>query len=162
MDYATLDRLAAECAPRIHPRTVAAVVTRESRLNPLAIGINGRRFSLSAQPKTRRAAAAVAADLIRRGASVDLGLGQINSANLRRLGLTPADAFDPCKNLAAMQTILAEGFMRARATSRTDQQALAVAFSYYNTGRPDRGFRNGYVRAVFADAKRVPQSGRTK
>ena len=40
-------------------------------------------------------------------------------------------------------------------TGSDRQQALRVALSRYNTGHPDRGFRNGYVARVEASAARL-------
>ena len=41
-----------------------------------------------------------------KGYSVDLGLGQINSRNMKALGLTWENVFDPCTNLAAAGAVL--------------------------------------------------------
>jgi hypothetical protein len=80
-------------------------------------------------PKTQAAAIATATELIeRQGRSVDLGLMQVNSANLRPLGLTVADAFDPCRNMAAGARILQEGYSSARRAVTELQTAFRVAF----------------------------------
>jgi Transglycosylase SLT domain len=85
------------------------------------------------------------------GWNFSVGLGQNNVVNFSRLGLTLESAFQPCTNLAAMQTILAECFHRARAGSAcatTDQAALQRALSCYYSGTFTTGFRHGYVRKV--------------
>ncbi|RYF59777.1 MAG: lytic transglycosylase, partial [Comamonadaceae bacterium] len=84
-----------------------------------------------------------------------VGLAQINVANFERLGLTLESAFEPCANLAAMQTVLAECFDRARvraATESADQVALRRALSCYYSGNFATGFRHGYVRKVVVAA----------
>ncbi|MEO8112766.1 MAG: conjugal transfer protein, partial [Phenylobacterium sp.] len=83
------------------------------------------------------------------------GIAQINVANLDRLGLSLADAFDPCANLAASARVLADGYRRAAPAAGEEQRGLRTALSYYNTGHPDRGLRNGYVTKVVAAAARL-------
>lgn len=149
--------LAGRCAPDVDPATLAAVVAAESDFNPLAIGVNGPDA-----PKIRaasRAEAITAAEkLLSDGRSIDLGLGQINSANLDRLGLTPESAFDSCENLRATAAVLVENFERHRAPGTDEQAALTAALSTYNTGSPTRGVSNGYVARVRGRAEkyRVP------
>lgn len=140
-------QLAAQCAPQAAAETLLAVARVESGLDPLAIGVNGaapRRVHIA----SRSEAVAQAGALIAGGANVDLGLAQINSANLRRLGLSLADAFDPCRSLAASATLLLSNYQTARAVAADDQTALRIALSLYNTGDRQHGFSNGYVARV--------------
>lgn len=143
----TFGDLAARCAPSVHPATLAAVVRQESRFNPLAIGVNGSP-SVRVKAQTVEEAVKTAERLISQGRSIDLGLGQINSANLEWLGLSVRDAFDPCLNLRAAGRVLTENFMRYRDDARSDQAALDAALSAYNTGNRTGGLRNGYVAKV--------------
>ena len=148
-------QLAAKCAPQAAPQTLLAVTRVESGLDPLAIGVNGpapRRLRVP----SRQEAIAQASALISRGANIDLGLAQINSANLGRLGLTVADAFDPCRSLAAGATLLKVNYQAARARAADEQSALRTALSLYNTGDSRRGVRNGYVDRVERSAAGVP------
>src|SRR6266446_8380479 len=89
-----------QCAPEVHVSTMQAIIRTESGFNPLAININGAT-RLPRQPKSKTEAIGWARWLITRGYSVDLGLMQINSANLPRLGLNAETVFDPCRNLQA-------------------------------------------------------------
>ncbi|MEG3170550.1 lytic transglycosylase domain-containing protein [Sphingomonas sp. LB3N6] len=116
-----------------------SVIHTESRFNSLAIGVNRGGRS---KPKPRSYAEAVntAYALIRAGYNIDLGLGQINSANLRRLNLSIEDAFDPCRSLTAAATVLTANYLRVLPRSQSTQHALATALSMYNTGREWRGF----------------------
>ncbi len=141
--------LASQCAPNVAPQTVAAIVQTESRGNPFALNVNGAR---QPAPSSNAAdAAATARRYVAAGYSVDLGLGQINSRNMRRLGLTWESVFDPCTNVAALGQILSQNY-RAVAGGRRPQTALRVALSMYNTGSPSRGFSNGYVAKVVGNA----------
>ncbi len=123
----------------------------ESGLNPLAIGVNGVDGQ-QLHPRTEAEAISTATRLISIGRNVDLGLAQINSGNLRKLGLTVADAFNPCRNLAAGARVLKTNFDRAMAATGVEQAAVRTSLSLYNTGDAYRGFRNGYVAKVVAAA----------
>ncbi|MCR5876827.1 lytic transglycosylase domain-containing protein [Phenylobacterium sp. J426] len=158
LELAAVLALAQRCAPTIAPVTMLSIVQVESRYNPLAINVNGA----ADPPPARTTAEAIrtAEILIRQGKSVDLGLGQINSKNLGWLGISVADAFDPCRNLAGAAKVLEAGYLSA-ARSAPQQQALRMAFSAYNTGDHSRGFANGYVAKVEAAASQVvPALGR--
>lgn len=149
LDLAAILILAQACAPQSAPETLAAVAWTESRFDPLAIGVNrGPRPARRARDAAD--AARIARGLLERGANLDLGLAQINSDNLEWLGLNPEAAFDPCRNLAAADRVLRAGYRPKQ--DETPQQSLRVALSRYNTGHPERGFRNGYVARVEAAA----------
>nr|WP_314434002.1 lytic transglycosylase domain-containing protein [uncultured Brevundimonas sp.] len=147
LDLGFVLALAQTCAPAVSPRTLAAIAHVESRFDPLAIGVNrGPR-----PPRRARDAAdavLIAKTLLDRGANLDLGLAQINSANLDWLGLDLETVFDPCRNLTAAATVLKEGYRPAEDTPPARQAALRVALSRYNTGDASRGFRNGYVARI--------------
>ncbi|RRD64400.1 hypothetical protein EII19_13195 [Comamonadaceae bacterium OH2310_COT-174] len=147
--------LAVECAPSVHQQTIAAIVQTESAGDPWAIGVN-RASPARKKPKTKTEAVEEAKRLIKAGYNIDMGLGQINSANLDWLGLTVEQVFDPCTNLRAAAKILTMNFLRAGA-SHTDQQSrLKAALSAYNTGNFERGLTNGYVAKVYKAADRPP------
>ena len=79
------------------------------------------------------------------GHTVDLGYMQVNSANLKWLGYSVEDMFDPCKNITAGARILSDFYAAALAKYGNEQTALRAALSAYNTGSFTRGFGNGYV-----------------
>ena len=146
------DVLAQQCAPSVTIETIAAVVSHESRHNPFAIGINGGA-RISRQPVNKAEAVETANKLLGMGLSIDLGLAQINSANLGRLGLTVEQVFDPCANLRAAETVLRGCYDPAAKQHGPGQVALQAALSCYNTGNYARGFTNGYVLSVYRLAK---------
>lgn len=146
---AALLALASQCAPSVAPETVLAIIQTESSGEPFALNVNGGR-----QPARQNNAADAAATAQRYGSagySVDLGLGQINSRNMRWLGLTWETVFDPCTNIAALSHVLTTNY-NAVSAGRDPQTALRVALSMYNTGSQTRGFRNGYVAKVLRNA----------
>ena len=158
MDASVFLPLALACAPQVHTHTAHALVSVESAFNPWAIGVVGG--ALVRQPRHRAEAMATAKALRDAGWNFSVGLGQINVGNFDRLGLTLESAFEPCTNLAAMQTVLAECFDRASgsASKAVDQAALRKALSCYYSGNFATGFRHGYVdRVVRAAGRSAPE-----
>ena len=154
LELATVVGLAQQCAPSVAVETLVSVVHTESHFNPYAIGVNAKGVA-APNPGDRVSAAAVARSLIARGYNIDLGLGQINSANLRWLGLSVENAFDPCRNLAAAARVLASNYLSVVRSSPSTEVAIATAMSMYNTGSRSRGFGNGYVGRVYASSNVV-------
>ncbi|EKS72053.1 MULTISPECIES: lytic transglycosylase domain-containing protein [Caballeronia] len=150
------DKLAAECAPGVHPSTLRGVVTTESAGNPFAIGVVGGR--LERQPRNLPEAVATARALERQGFNFSMGLGQVNRFNLAKYGERYETVFEPCRNLRAGGAILRDCYQRARARIPDDQQALRATFSCYYSGnftrgfRPDRAGQPSYVQKVVANA----------
>ena len=141
------------------------LVRAESGFNRFAIGVNGATHR-SYNPGASEEATQIARDLIAQGHSIDMGLGQINSANLDWLNLTVETVFDSCTNLRASELVLRDGYDRARKQGSDTQTALHQALSAYNTGTFTRGFSNGYVervmgRDVEAPSETQPQSTET-
>lgn len=136
------------CAPNVAPSTIQEIVRVESKGNPLAININTRngvKLKPTIKIKTARDAVAVTHAAMKRGHTVDMGYMQINSENLKRLGYTVEDAFNPCKNLAGGAKILTNAYTDSLAKHGSEQKALRAALSIYNTGNSTSGFHNGYV-----------------
>jgi type IV secretion system protein VirB1 len=150
MDATALMVLAAMCAPLVHPDTALAIALTESALNPNAIGVVAAR--LERQPRNLPEALMTAAALRAQQRNFSVGLAQINVHNLERLGLRIEDAFDGCKNLAAMQVVLGECFDRAEPAA-APQTALRQALSCYYSGNLTTGFRHGYVSRVVGHAR---------
>ena len=158
LPLAVVAQLAGFCAPEVAPGTLAAVAAAESGFDPLAIYDNTTAHSW--RLRSRAEAADLARTLIGAGHAVDLGLMQIDSADLARLHLAVSAAFQPCASLSAGARVLAEDYTSTEQGGGRDvhivqQAALRMALSRYNTGSPEAGFRNGYVRRVIAAAARV-------
>ena len=118
--------IALRCAPAEDPGMLVGIARQESGLDPLILHDN-----TSGQVLRGAGVIEAARRLIAAGHSVDLGAWQINSRNLALLGLSIADAFEPCKAVAAAARLI-------------------QLFSRYNTGSPSRGIANGYAAAVMA------------
>jgi type IV secretion system protein VirB1 len=148
IDALALAAQLSQCAPDVGSRTMAAIVQVESDGEPFAIGDNTTRASY--HPKSRTMAEALARRLLSAGHSVDLGIAQINDANLARLGLDAHTVFDTCTNLGAGAAILAEDYAMATRRFGAGQVALRHAIGMYNTGRLDAGA--AYARRVLSAA----------
>lgn len=140
--------LAHECAPSVSHATIVAIVQHESGNDPFAVGINGRT-RITRQPKNQEEAVDIAERLIAMGVFIDMGLAQINSGNLRKLGLTVAEVFSPCNNIRAAAQVLHWCYDPAEKRHGVGQVALQAALSCYNTGHFERGLRNGYVHNIY-------------
>lgn len=130
-----------QCAPDIDPVVAQAIVRTESSFQPFAIGVNkGTRVN---QPANYNQAVVTAKTLLANGGNIDLGLAQINSNNLNWLKLSVEEAFNPCANLRAMQTVYNSCYKRAGTGGLGNR--MQRAFSCYNTGNMKNGFNNNYV-----------------
>lgn len=142
-----------DVADMITPDLVKKIVDVESGGHPYAVHVNGADLSLKSS--SAQEAEAVAQKYIQRGYSVDMGLMQVNSRNLPKLGFTVRDMFDPDKNIQAGKQIFAE-FHRAASERYQDQHSvLRAALSAYNTGSFTRGIDNGYVARYTGEPVRL-------
>jgi type IV secretion system protein VirB1 len=141
--------LLTECAPMEQHQILNALVKTESGGDPYVIHDNsgGKKF-LS---KTAEEAISTADSLLRQGHSIDMGLVQINSKNLPKLGLSVRQIFDPCTNIKAASTIWGWGLQMAVGKYGAGQQATLASVSAYNTGNLSAGFANGYVKKVVSN-----------
>ena len=112
---------------------LAAIAIHESEGDPLVVGVNADRErglpaavvrSATAQEAVTRARA-----LLAQGRSLDLGLMQINTAQLARHGLTVETAFDACRSMAAGADHYAADVVAV----------WTLAHRRYNTGSTERG-----------------------
>lgn len=142
-----------QCALNVEPVAIIALMKQESNLKPYQIGINHSRKKLKRQPANHAEAVAWSTYLIQQGYNIDMGLMQINSTNLKKLGLSVDDVFEPCINLRAGAQILLENYQRASARYGHGQNAFYSALSAYNTGHFSKGFKNGYVHKVIHHLK---------
>jgi type IV secretion system protein VirB1 len=144
----TLAQMLHICAPDVGARTMTAIVSVESGGNPLSIHDNTLRRSFS--PQDARQAVVWANQLLAMHHSVDLGLSQINNANLPRLRLSVTEAFDACSNLSAGSLILAADYRAAAQQFGPGQYALRSAIGAYNSGSLFAGY--AYVDRILAAA----------
>jgi type IV secretion system protein VirB1 len=146
MHVAAFLALAVQCAPQVAPDTMLAVARHESGLQPWSVHDNNTGKTIVGASEYE--AIATAQQLIAAGHSVDMGLMQVNSANLPGLGVSVRAVFKPCANMAAGAAVLTAAYRAASANTKSIDEALRIALSLYNTGTPSAGFGNGYVGQV--------------
>jgi type IV secretion system protein VirB1 len=144
--------LAARCAPGVPVWVLRGVARTESDFHPWMLHDNSTHASDS--PASLAAAKTEAAAWMAEGHSVDLGLMQINTANLSALGMTIGTALDPCASLAGGAAVLRAAY-GSGPVDAGQQAALLMALSIYNTGSPLKGIINGYARKVMRHADEV-------
>ncbi|MBY3513379.1 lytic transglycosylase domain-containing protein [Rhizobium laguerreae] len=147
--------LAQNCAPMVEVRTLAAVISLESRFKPFAVRINSGP-PLASQPASKAEAIERATFLIADGQDIQIGLGGIGMEELRKLNLSISDAFDPCLNLKATATLL-DGYYRLalRAGANARQAETVMLQSYYGRDDPSVGKMVRYDEQVRQEVVRL-------
>lgn len=102
---------------RLSRSLLQAIVWVESRGHPWALHVNGPAGG-PVYPASLADARARLDALLRRGANVDIGLAQVNSRHLSRMGVPAHRLLDPCENLRASARILNELIARYGETWR--------------------------------------------
>lgn len=154
-----------QCAPNVGVVTMSAIVRTESGGNPYILADAGPKhlpwsvrkdMVRTLRPATAQEAAALVQQLLDQGHIVAIGLTQINAKNLPALGMSVADALDPCQNLRGGSRILADFYQAALRKFGTSQPqaALQAALSSYWSGNFADGFGGGYVQKVLDNAGR--------
>lgn len=138
--------IAHQCAPMTEPAELAAIVSIESGFDPLAIRINSDKVLIK-QPRSKVEAIEIATSLQIDGQDPDLGLGGLSLQSLNQLGLSIADAFDPCKNLAATGQLLSSYYASARAASNENPKQMAL-WKFFGRGDPEPGRITGYDELI--------------
>lgn len=160
LEAALIASLSGECAPNVEPSTMQALIIQESSGNPYAIGVVDA--PLMSQPTSKEEALEAVAVLVKAGANISLGLGQINYRNLKNLNMSVSDAFEYCPNIKAADQILSSCFERAASAGQTGQDGLKAALSCYysnnfTTGlKREKGFDNtSYVERIAKTHERL-------
>lgn len=110
-----LSRCFSEAAARynIPPALLVAIAKVESGFRPWVMNINHNGQSVRViNPKTYEEAVYYLTYLHQNGYNYDVGIGQINVANIRRFGINPVSLLDPCNNLMVSAYILRENINR--------------------------------------------------
>jgi type IV secretion system protein VirB1 len=143
-----LNQLLQQCAPNVGARTMTAIIRVESGGQPLAIHDNTLHQTFV--PQDAKQGVVWANQLLSLHHSVDLGLAQINSVNLLKLGMTVRESFDPCININGAATILTADYRAAAEKFGPGQYALRRALGAYNSGSLYAGYQ--YVLQILAAA----------
>ncbi|MBY5517863.1 lytic transglycosylase domain-containing protein [Rhizobium leguminosarum] len=148
--------LAQNCAPMVEVRTLAAVISLESRFKPFAIRINSGP-PLERQPASKAEAIELATSLAADHQDIQIGLGGIGLEELRKLKLSISDAFDACLNLKATATLLNSYYRLALHAGADKRQAEKVMLqSFYGRNDPSVGEMVKYDEQVRREMVRLP------
>jgi type IV secretion system protein VirB1 len=127
--------IATRAAPTVAPDTILAFAQYESGLDALAIHDN--TTGQSHHPESKREAVALSERLISQGHSIDIGLMQVNAANVPP-DVAIAQAFDRNRSIRIGAHLLSEAYGRCggrRAlTTMQKERALRCAAARYNRG----------------------------
>ena len=157
---AAFQGLAEFCGANVPVSTLEAIARTESALHPYALSVNSPHqlahrngwnhgtITLERQPESKEEALAWTKWLLARGVTVSIGLLQVNSEHAKALHLTVEQLFEPCLNVWAGATLLSLTYADIARVQGDGLRALNTALSYYNSGTPWLGFRNGYVSQV--------------
>lgn len=143
-----------QCGNGVQAPIVEAIIQAESSGNPWAVNVNvrdGQAQPLLVPARSRDEAIAQATQLRAEGYSFDVGLMQVNSVNVVRLGVPFEEAFDVCTNLKMGTTVyneFAAGAVGYAEQFDTPHKQVMATLSAYNTGSYWKGFMNGYVYRV--------------
>ena len=158
--------LAGRCAPGAPADTLLAIARTESGLYANAISINRPRAAarraghedgelvLTKQPKDRTEANSWLHWFTLHHYTVSIGLMQVNAEMAPHFHVKPDQLLEPCTNLRIGAAILISLYTDLAHEIGEGFSALDAALSFYNTGDPTTGFRNGYVANVYAHAPR--------
>jgi type IV secretion system protein VirB1 len=164
LSVTSFETLAQFCAANVPVSTLEAIARTESALHPYALSINRPHklarsqgwnrgtITLERQPESVEEAIAWTRWLLAHGVTVSIGLLQVNSEHAKALEVTVEQLFEPCTNLWAGATLLAKTYSATARAQVEGIPALDTALSYFNSGTPNLGFRNGYVAQVKSHA----------
>ncbi len=116
MDPAAFITLVQQCAPGAPAEPLAAIVRRASDFEPLAIRTVTTN-SVAIQATSTAEAVQLTSELVIAGHQVRIGLAQIDTRDLTRIGLSLADGFEPCAHVKAAARLLSEDPSRLRPSS---------------------------------------------
>ncbi len=161
LNLAEFRKLAQGCVPEADRRDLLTLARTESNLNPWALSVNrpaslarrlgyvSGRVYLKNQPKSKREAIRWTRELEAAGATVSVGILQVN---LEQAADPIEQLFDPCTNLKRGWAIFQIAYRKQVLGFGEGQRALLAAFGAYNAGLPLAGFRNGYVLSILRNS----------
>lgn len=147
-----------ECGSKVHLDTLKQVIKVESRFHPFAVADAGpvnlpwnirKSMVKSYYLNSKEEAISKVTELLNQGHTVSLGLMMLNDRNLKWMGISIADTFDPCTNIKYGSDLLYQNYITALKVFPDKNEALQAALSMYNSGDFYRGKRDGYVNLVY-------------
>ncbi|HEV2603754.1 MAG TPA: type IV secretion protein [Microvirga sp.] len=140
MDAPALLALVERCAPGGVPREPLVAIVREaSGGEPFLISFGGeRRGPVKVLASSREEAVELTTEAIVAGEPrVAIGLAQLDTSQLQRMGLSVTQAFEPCRHVKATGQLFNERFEAALRHGRDRNVALAGVTASFRTARTE-------------------------
>lgn len=154
MDPAAFAALVEQCAPTPNlMRPLTAIVRQASTFEPLLITIEGRK-PVPIQASDRDEAIQLAIEAIATGQQVRTGLGQLDAAETKQAGLTPATTFDACQHIAGLGRLFDTRLQAASIKSSDRDQAIVRVVASFAARAPIQTPKPSILPAAPADAAR--------
>ena len=156
MDPAAFAALVEQCAPRPDlARPLTAIVRQASSFEPLLITIEGRK-PVPIQASDRDEAIQLTAEALATGQQVRTGLAQLDPAETRQAGLTPATTFDACQHIAGLGRLFDARLKAASIKDSDRDQAIVRVVASFVARAPGHTPEPGIQSTVFAKTERSP------
>ena len=154
MDPAAFAALVEQCAPTPDlVRPLTAIVRQASAFEPLLITIEGRK-PVPILASDRGEAIQLTTEAIATGQRVRTGLAQLDPAETRQAGLTPATTFDACQHIAGLGRLFGARLKAVSIKSSDRDQAFARVLASFAERPPSQTAEPHIQPTASADTKR--------
>lgn len=138
MDPAAFAALVEQCAPTPDlVRPLTAIVRQASAFEPLLITIEGRK-PVPILASDREKAIQLTTEAIATGQGVRTGLAQLDAAETKQAGLTPATTFDACQHIAGLGRLFGARLKAASIKSSDRDQAVVRVVASFAARAPSQ------------------------
>ena len=138
MDPAAFAALVEQCAPTPDlARPLTAIVRQASAFEPLLITIEGRK-PVPILASDREEAIQLTAEALATGQQVRTGLAQLDPAETKQAGLTPATTFDACQHIAGLGRLFGARLKAASIKSSDRDQAVVRVVASFAARAPSQ------------------------
>ncbi len=156
MDPAAFAALVEQCAPTPNlVRPLTAIVRQASAFEPLLITIEGRK-PVPILAGDREEAIQLTTEAIATGQRVRTGLAQLDDAETKQAGLTPATTFDACQHIAGLGRLFGARLKAASIKSSDRDQAVVRVVASFAARAAGHTPEPGIQSTVFAKTERSP------
>lgn len=154
MDPAAFAALVEQCAPTPDlVRPLTAIVRQASAFEPLLITIEGRK-PVPILASDREEAIQLTTEAIATGQRVRTGLAQLDAAETKQAGLTPATTFDACQHIAGLGRLFGARLKAASIKSSDRDQAVVRVVASFAARAPSQTAEPRIQPTASADTER--------
>ncbi|RTM14146.1 MAG: type IV secretion protein [Bradyrhizobiaceae bacterium] len=154
MDPAAFAALVEQCAPAPDlVRPLTAIVRQASSFEPLLITIQGRK-QIPIRASDRDEAIQLAIEALATGQEVRTGLAQLDAAETKQAGLTPATTFDACQHIAGLGRLFDARLKAASIKSSDRDQVIVRVVASFAARAPNQTAEPSIQPTASADTER--------